>query len=178
MSQEPSVLPLCRISIPFSIVTPTTRSFAHRASRRWPQPLRDARSKSECATGLRGRPALRDAGRYRDRSARRCRRRPKQHSASATASPPSLRSCADSARPAATISRIALCTRFSYSMIERRRQAPKLLFDFLNVLCASTKSNITAQVRYVRRSRMMLRPAFLNGDGSPARRSSWPPRCR
>ncbi len=30
-----------------------------------------------------------------------------------TARPPSLRSCADSARPAATISRMASCTRFS-----------------------------------------------------------------
>ena len=34
-------------------------------------------------------------------------------SASATASPPSPRSCADSASPALTISRIAACTRFS-----------------------------------------------------------------
>ena len=60
-----------------------------------------------------------------------------QHSLSATASPPSLRSCADSARPAAVNLAHAIVHALFVSHIQLRRQAPELAEDHLGVLRAA-----------------------------------------
>ena len=65
-------------------------------------------------------------------------------------SPPSLKSCADSAKPSSTISRIAACTRFSYSISSAGGSPHKRLDDVLGVLGAA-ETHVVARPR-VRRA--------------------------
>ena len=112
------------------------------------------------------------------RSARDLNRRadavPAQHSASATARPPSLTSCADSAWPSLTISRIAVLHAFFVIHIERRRQSPHFVQDDLGVLRA-------AEARGVARAepaQQHHRAAFvLERNRHRRRRSSSTRRC-
>ena len=56
---------------------------------------------------------------------------PKEHSASATARPPSLRSCADSAKPSFTICADGRLDALLEVHIERRRQSPQIVAELL-----------------------------------------------
>ncbi len=133
----------CRISIPFSIVTPTTGDSTPCCSA-------IAATRFAFAVEIRMREGAswnaRNSGR-RSESISSCAPMPfgpKEHSASATASPPSLKSCADSASPSERISRIASCTRFSYS-ISSAGGCPHSCFRISLAYSVPPKSQIVAR---------------------------------